>query len=579
MVAVSNSHLEAVAAWPKATLQEGRGGAIRGFCMPKVVCFEPIHHLYSPAHRKQRFPDADWAFLVHTSRNLAAAFEIIHNHGHVVGDVNQGNVVVSRKGIVKLIDCDSFQIRVGGTQYLCEVGVPHFTPPELQGRPFKDVLRSTNHDNFGLALLIFHLLFMGRHPYSGVSSAGSDMPLEESIRRFRFAYSRDSARRGVMPPPNSPTLAILPVELAVYFEKAFTEAGLPGRPSAREWLVQLDVLRAQLRRCAQRHTYFSGLAACPWCDYEQRFGVFYFATVYSRAADGLTFNLAEVWARIVSIQSPGPVPELDLTIFHVRARPLPPELESAKAWYFFRKIAGIVVFIGFTALWPNAWLLGLIIGAFVFFASYDDSGERRSRRVSLDKAKQFYDSNFGSESDLSDMRFVARMKTLSEVRTKYLNLEAAFTKERAALSSREWQLRKYLSQIFIDDHDIPGIGPTRRAVLQSFQIETAADVDWSKVDAVPGFGWGLTKQLVGWRKSLEAQFQYDPSRGIDPSDLAQVNNKYAKLRRDFEMTLLAGADELRKIRAEILTLRAYKETARAAAAKDYAQSRVDYEAL
>jgi DNA-binding helix-hairpin-helix protein with protein kinase domain len=95
--------------------------------MPKVIGYE-LHKLYSPAHRKQLFPKADWAFLVNTARNVAAAFDAIHAYGHVIGDVNQKNAIVASNSVVKLIDCDSLQIAASGKLYLCEVGVPDFTP-------------------------------------------------------------------------------------------------------------------------------------------------------------------------------------------------------------------------------------------------------------------------------------------------------------------------------------------------------------------------------------------------------------------------------------------------------------------
>ena len=94
------------------------------------------------------------------SMNCAAAFDAIHSKSHVIGDVNQGNVLVSQRGTVFLIDCDSFQVSAHGKLFLCEVGVPQFTPPELQGRNFRGIQRTANHDRFGLALIIFHLLFM-----------------------------------------------------------------------------------------------------------------------------------------------------------------------------------------------------------------------------------------------------------------------------------------------------------------------------------------------------------------------------------------------------------------------------------
>jgi DNA-binding helix-hairpin-helix protein with protein kinase domain len=168
MAAMADQELLSYAAWPQETLHETAHGPVVGFLMPKISGRVPIHMLYSPAHRRQEYPQAAWDFLLFAARNTAAAFDAIHQHGHVLGDVNQGNVLVGADSKVFLIDTDSFQINANGTIHLCKVGVAHFTPPELQGvASFDRVPRTSNHDNFGLALLIFHLLFGGRHPYSG----------------------------------------------------------------------------------------------------------------------------------------------------------------------------------------------------------------------------------------------------------------------------------------------------------------------------------------------------------------------------------------------------------------------------
>ena len=49
--------------------------------------------------------------------------------------------------------------------------------PAPRGRPpFPDL-----HDRFGLALVVFHLLFMGRHPFAGRYQHADDMPIEQAI--------------------------------------------------------------------------------------------------------------------------------------------------------------------------------------------------------------------------------------------------------------------------------------------------------------------------------------------------------------------------------------------------------------
>ena len=123
-----------IAAWPTATLHTGNPAAVDGILMPRIVDHLEIHHLYSVAQRKKDFPEADWGFLLHTARNCAIAFEAVHQHGHVVGDVNQKNVMVSKKGIVALVDCDSFQVSEGTRIFRCGVASPNTPRPNCKER-------------------------------------------------------------------------------------------------------------------------------------------------------------------------------------------------------------------------------------------------------------------------------------------------------------------------------------------------------------------------------------------------------------------------------------------------------------
>src|SRR5262249_14295654 len=145
----------------------------------------------------------------HTARNCAIAFEAVHQNGHVIGDVNQKNVMVSDKGIVAFVDCDSFQVVDGSRIFRCKVGVPEYTPTELHGKKFASLDRNTNHDLFGLAVLVFHLLMMGRHPFSGVPLVKADIPIEKAIQEGLYAYTRNSASARLKPPPHVPPLIML----------------------------------------------------------------------------------------------------------------------------------------------------------------------------------------------------------------------------------------------------------------------------------------------------------------------------------------------------------------------------------
>ena len=137
LVTVSSADLLRFAAWPAALLYDSQ--SLRGFTMPRITGFGEIHALYGVAHRRREFPSADWQFLIHAALNCAVSVGAVHQRGFVIGDVNQKNVLVSPQAMVRLLDCDSFQVNVAGKVLPCEVGVLEYTPPELQGRSFAGV--------------------------------------------------------------------------------------------------------------------------------------------------------------------------------------------------------------------------------------------------------------------------------------------------------------------------------------------------------------------------------------------------------------------------------------------------------
>jgi DNA-binding helix-hairpin-helix protein with protein kinase domain len=285
MVRVKSPVLLTFAAWPIDVLTSA--GHVRGILMPRVTNHKEIHRLYSPAQRKRDFPNADWAFLIRAARNTAAAMDTIHSSGHVIGDVNQSGILVSSRATVRLIDCDSFQVGVKGQLFTCDVGVSHFTPPELQGIAFKGLMRTTNHDLFGLAVMVFHLLFMGRHPFAGRFHGAGDMPIERAIQQCRFAFGQSAAAAQMTAPPNALRLHRVPWYIASLFERAFRPSSMrAGRPTAAEWVANLDQLERDLTICSrhERHKYFRGLKQCPWCEIRARGGpdLFVSVNVHSR---------------------------------------------------------------------------------------------------------------------------------------------------------------------------------------------------------------------------------------------------------------------------------------------------------
>jgi len=244
LVAAKNDDLLKLAAWPVETLHARTGGPPVGFVMRRLNGYHDIHKLYGPKTRMNEFPGANWKFLVHAAANLARAFRLIHRNGHVIGDVNQGSVLVASNATVRLVDCDSFQITRAGRTYFCDVGVPIYQPPEFQDKKsFRGLVRTPNHDNFGLAILIFQLLFIARHPFCGRYSGPAEMPIERAIKEYRYAYGSGANLRQMAPPPGALPREAVADHVAQLFERAFGPNGAkPGRPDADEWTKALDAL-------------------------------------------------------------------------------------------------------------------------------------------------------------------------------------------------------------------------------------------------------------------------------------------------------------------------------------------------
>lgn len=581
-----------IATWPVDVLRARPDGPLVGFVMARVNGYHEIHSLYGPSHRKRTFPHADWSFLVHAARNLASAFETIHARGHVIGDVNPGNVVVSAQALVKMIDCDSFQIDTGDRLFLCDVGVPQFTPPELQDQSFHGLRRTTHHDTFGLALLCFHLLFMGRHPFAG-RYRGGDMPIERAIKEYRFAFGSRATGRAMEPPPNTLPLEALPQPIAQLFERAFTSsAPAPDRPTAREWRTALERLNRELRVCTRNiaHKYPAHTTTCPWCALEQASGTRFFGSTARPAPAYPTtgsrdFQIDAVWSRILAVTPPPneamPHPTAQSPI---TPTPLPEPLNRARRANLSKTVAIAGAVLLATLARPNLIWLWLLLGLAIWPFTQDKviHRERQRRRLALLAARrELTDLQAAWRQRATDEAFMRKLRDLHGLRERYHNLAAALQKDlrRLETDQRQIQLQTFLENQFIDAAQIRGIGVTDRMALASYGIETAADVNSTALAAVPGFGQRLGQQraaaLLAWRQALEQGFRHDPRQSVDPNVIADLQQHSARQRSAIERDLLAGPEELTTIKTDILKQRAQLNIALIRQAMQEAQAQAD----
>jgi DNA-binding helix-hairpin-helix protein with protein kinase domain len=267
MVAAGWSRSTSVVAYPTGSLLTLEG-AFAGFTMRLIGGHKPLHLLYSPGSRKLEFRHANFLFMIRAALNAAKAAASVHATGCLIGDINHSGFLISPDATVALIDSDSFDVMAAGRRYPCQVATPEYTPPELQGANAAQVVRTRNHDNFGLAILIFQLLFMGRHPYSGRFLGAGDMPIPRAITEFRFTYATTPAT--MQAPLHAPQLADFPSSVAAAFEAAFGRQGVQRRPTADEWIAVLGQLERSLQQCSRSrsHHHVQG-RSCAWCRIER----------------------------------------------------------------------------------------------------------------------------------------------------------------------------------------------------------------------------------------------------------------------------------------------------------------------
>jgi DNA-binding helix-hairpin-helix protein with protein kinase domain len=546
-----------------------RNGKFVGFTMRLVPEHMPLHDLYSPGSRKHKFPQADFRFLVRAAANIARAIASVHHAGCVIGDINHSSILISKKATVALIDADSFQVSEGVERFYCLVGVPEYTPPELQGMRLSGVVRSANHDAFGLAIVIFQLLFMGRHPFVGSVRKGDIPPIQDAIRDYRFVYS-EGRDVGMDQPPGTPVLSDFSADIAQAFEKAFARENAGARPSAMDWVRTLDALEKSLVQCDKNKLHYvpRDAASCPWCDMEERVGTVLF-NPYLPAASLVTqpidlgaggFNIDAVWSKINSVG--------DVAILHKAAPRLAaisvspsPELVSSKHKFTAVLCARIVAVGGaavvlFSA--PDFWWVWLPLGLCGAFAGKGqtrqkiDSEPFLKRYVDLERRWQSEMAKWKARCGVDDM--AALRASLELAKNEYKGLQAEEKRRMTFYQSvrKTRQLHAFLDGFLISNSKIKGIGPAKLATLASFGIESAADVTSEKLQGVPGFGPVNSGNLLTWRAIVEGRFIYrERPTDTDRQELARINNEMQSKGAQLRRLLIPGAENLSRLAARL----------------------------
>jgi DNA-binding helix-hairpin-helix protein with protein kinase domain len=265
-----------IIAWPSYVVYDEFHRFV-GYVMRRVQAKNQLSHVITPGLQKAKFPNITYYDRVVIAINLAKVMGFLHQNNTVIGDINTSDFFVYPGFEIGLVDTDSFQVTANNRLFHCKVFTPDYTPPEVIDAKKKssvEVKRIPNHDNYGLAILIFQILMMGVHPFSAriKSTLGFDgNAINYNMEHEIFPYN--TLNGNITPPKNAFPFSLLPKYIQELFNRAFAKHALSDndRPTTEEWVEKLKLLKESLKKCRKDKTHFypNHFQKCPICAREQ----------------------------------------------------------------------------------------------------------------------------------------------------------------------------------------------------------------------------------------------------------------------------------------------------------------------
>ena len=229
--------------WPRISVYDQYGNWI-GYAMNKGHGIPMIKLAHAMAC-KNNFPNLDRIQLVQLLINFTEIVRKLHSKNVFIGDYNLGNFLCDQQSkSITLIDCDSYQIRIGKKNFPCPVGSPDLTPFEHQGKDFIHVIRNEKSESFSSAIIFFKCLMLGRHPYD--QCEGDDCIT--NLKKSYFPYGIGA--KGIPKGPWYNIWSHMPHRIKELFIKTFREGvkDPTKRPSLDDWSQGLRFYLSDLNK-------------------------------------------------------------------------------------------------------------------------------------------------------------------------------------------------------------------------------------------------------------------------------------------------------------------------------------------
>jgi DNA-binding helix-hairpin-helix protein with protein kinase domain len=465
-------------------------------------------------------------------------------------------------------------VRDGARVFTCDVGVPLFTPPELAGQAFRGLRRGANHDNFGLAVLLFHLLYLGRHPFAGKHADG-EMPIEQAIAESRFVYGAKAGEIGMTRPPGTPELSVLGTDIAAQFERAFAPPSDTPRPTAAQWVEALQSLETSLAPCAASPAHFypgrgpggpAGDGDCCWCALELHTGLRVFGEVRRSFEALASSKLAHLWDAIQAIRRPEPAETLEVPdILALKTRSVDPLGTIPRAilsWLLvFASAACLLVQPG-----EHMWLaLGAFGAAMALRWERLQLGWRSvvapSDRALLEARARLRNLTREWNKLITDRRVEELLMRLTTLKGQVLELPKTREKLLQSLleQAEKTQRNRYLDTIRLDQARLPNVTKQELELLAHYDIDTAFEV-LSRAWGIQGLISNKAhSEIRAWANACSRNFRFDPARGADPEAVQEIDARLLKQQESLLEDLDKGRGDLETLAGQILTQRATKQ--------------------